>query len=58
MGLISRTIRPRIVNIPRLNDAELGRLTMPMLVIVGGKDVIIDSDDTRRRLAKARPRPK
>ena len=55
MGLINRTIRPRIVNIPRLNDAELERLTAPMLVIVGGKDVIIDSEDTRRRLAKSAP---
>ena len=55
MGLIGRTIRPRIVRIPRLSDAELERLTMPMLVIVGGKDVIIDSEDTRRRLAKSAP---
>ncbi len=55
MGLIGRTIRPRIIRIPRLSDAELSRLTMPMLVIVGGKDVIIDSDDTRQRLAKAAP---
>ena len=27
-----------------------------MLVIVGGKDVILDSADTRRRLAKFTPR--
>ncbi len=55
MGLIGRTIRPRIIRIPRLSDAELSRLTTPMLVIVGGKDVIIDSHDTRQRLAKATP---
>jgi pimeloyl-ACP methyl ester carboxylesterase len=55
MGLIGRTIRQRIVNIPRLSDAELARLTMPMLVIVGGKDVLIDSEDTRCRLAKSAP---
>ncbi len=56
IGLIGRTIRPHIVRIPRLSDAELAGLAMPMLVIVGGKDVLIDSEDTRRRLAKSAPR--
>ena len=55
MNQIGRNIRPRIVNIPRLSDAELARLKAPMLVIVGGKDVLIDSEDTRRRLAKSAP---
>lgn len=55
MGLIGRTIRPRVVKIPRLSDAELSRLTAPMLVIAGGRDVLIDSKDTRRRLAKSAP---
>lgn len=54
-GLIGRNIRQRIVRIPRLGDAELARLTMPMLVIVAGKDVLIDSEDTRRRLANCAP---
>jgi pimeloyl-ACP methyl ester carboxylesterase len=52
MRLVGRHIRRRIVDIPRLSDAELKRLDMPMLVIVGGKDVLIDSEDTRRRLAR------
>lgn len=55
MAACNRHIRQRVVNIPRLSDAELARLDMPMLVIVGGKDVLIDSDDTRRRLAKSTP---
>ena len=55
IGLIGRYIRPRIVRIPRLGDAELERLKAPMLVIVGGKDVLIDSEDTRRRLARSAP---
>jgi pimeloyl-ACP methyl ester carboxylesterase len=55
MGLIGRAIRPRVVKIPRLSDAELSRLKAPMQVIVGGRDVLIDSDDTRRRLAKPAP---
>ena len=55
MELVGRHIRQRIVKIPRLSDEELSRLDMPMLVIVAGKDVLIDSEDTRRRLAKCTP---
>lgn len=55
MRLIGRTTRPRVVWIPRLGDAELAGLKAPMLVIVGGRDVLIDSEDTRRRLAKWAP---
>jgi pimeloyl-ACP methyl ester carboxylesterase len=55
MRLIGRHIRPRIVRIPRFGDADLARLKAPMLVIVGGRDVLIDSEDTRRRLAKWAP---
>ena len=55
IGLIGRTIRQRVVRIPRLSDEELERLRMPLLTIVGGKDVLIDSVETRRRLAKSAP---
>jgi pimeloyl-ACP methyl ester carboxylesterase len=55
MRQIGRNIRPRIVRIPRLSDAELARLKAPMLVIVGGRDLLIDSEDTRRRLTKWAP---
>jgi pimeloyl-ACP methyl ester carboxylesterase len=55
MRQIGRAIRPRIVRIPRLSDADLARLKAPMLVIVGGRDVLLDSEDTRRRLAKWAP---
>jgi pimeloyl-ACP methyl ester carboxylesterase len=55
MRLIGRTIRPRLVKIPRLTAAELESLRMPMLAIVGGRDVLLDSAETRRRLAKHTP---
>ena len=51
MRLIGRHFRGRVVRIPRLSDRQLASLTMPMLVIVGGRDVLLDSNDTRRRLA-------
>lgn len=53
---IARVFRPRTERIPILDDAALGALSAPMLVILGGRDVTIDSFDTRRRLAAHAPR--
>ncbi len=55
MGAINSAIRPRVVKIPTLPDAALAALPSPVLVIVGGRDVMIDSADTRRRLQRAKP---
>ena len=55
MGAINRAIRPRVVKIPTLSDAALAALPSPMLVIVGGRDVMIDSAGTRDRLKRAKP---
>ncbi len=33
-------------------DDTLKKLTMPVLAIVGGKDVLLDSAETRRRLER------
>ena len=56
MRLIAREFRPRVVKIPRLDDAALAALPMPILAIVGGKDVMIDSRQTRDRLTRLAPR--
>lgn len=55
MDTISAGFRPRVVAIPRLDDAALAALRVPMLVIVGGRDVLLDSAATRDRLARAVP---
>ncbi|PZR88628.1 MAG: carboxylesterase [Stutzerimonas stutzeri] len=55
MEAIGRSIRLRLGMIPRLSDAELARLKMPILAIMGGRDVLIDSDDTPRRLQAFAP---
>jgi hypothetical protein len=52
MVLIFKHFRPRIVKIPIFSDAELKLLTLLLLAIVGGKDVMLDSADTRERLAR------
>jgi len=55
MGLIVREVRPRVVRIPVITDADLAGLTAPILVVVGGRDVLIDSAQTRDRLGRFAP---
>jgi pimeloyl-ACP methyl ester carboxylesterase len=55
MVLIFRHFRPRMVKIPIFSDDALRRLTVPVLAIVGGKDVMLDSEETRDRLARVVP---
>jgi pimeloyl-ACP methyl ester carboxylesterase len=40
---------------PVFSDEDLKRLTMPMLAILGGRDVLLDSGETKRRLGRAVP---
>lgn len=56
MALIGREARPRVMKIPTASDAALAALQAPILTIVGGKDVLIDSAGTRERLARNAPR--
>lgn len=53
MDAVARAIKPRVVSIPQLSDAELGKLGMPILAIIGGRDALLDSRDTRERLQRA-----
>ncbi|QIS13682.1 alpha/beta fold hydrolase [Nocardia arthritidis] len=41
--------RPRTERLPILPDAALRRLTMPVLIIVGERDVMLDSAETARQ---------
>jgi pimeloyl-ACP methyl ester carboxylesterase len=52
MGLIGRSYVPRVVRIPVIDGAPLAALNLPILAIVGGGDVLIDSDETRDRLTR------
>jgi len=51
----AKAIKPRVVAIPRMTDAQLRTLDIPLLVIVGGRDVLLDSADTRERLQRNVP---
>jgi len=55
MDAVARAIKPRIVSIPQLTDTQLGQLAMPILTIIGGRDVLLDSRETRQRLQRAAP---
>jgi pimeloyl-ACP methyl ester carboxylesterase len=55
MDLVFTVFRPRTETLPGFTDAEMQRLTMPVLAILGAKDVMIDSAGTRDRLARHVP---
>lgn len=53
--LIFKHFRPRRQRLPLFSDDALRRLTMPVLAVVGGKDVIFNSRQTAQRLRRAAP---
>ncbi|HEY2677497.1 MAG TPA: alpha/beta hydrolase [Steroidobacteraceae bacterium] len=55
MAMVQRHFRPRRERLPIFPDSALRQLTMPVLAILGGKDVILDSAETRIRLQRSVP---
>jgi len=55
MSLVHANFRPRHVKLPVFSDEALQRLAMPLLAIVGGKDVLLDSPATKQRLEASVP---
>jgi len=53
MALINRHYRQRLDKLPRISDDALRRLAMPVLLIVGALDPMLDSAETRNRLEVA-----
>jgi pimeloyl-ACP methyl ester carboxylesterase len=52
MALIRTHFIPRRTKLPVFSDDALQRLKMPLLAIVGGKDVLLDSRKTQERLRR------
>jgi len=50
--LVFRNFRPRMERIPHLTDSDLTTLTMPVQVIVGGDDALLDSQETCERVRR------
>jgi pimeloyl-ACP methyl ester carboxylesterase len=53
--LIHENFRGRMVKMPVFSDDALKRLTMPVMAILGGKDVLLDSAASKRRLERKVP---
>lgn len=54
--LIGKNFKYRRESIPIFSDDELKLLTMPTVLFVGAKDIMLHSDKTARRLGKLLPR--
>ena len=52
IALIHEHFRPRMVKLPLFSDEALGRLKMPVLAIVGGRDVLFDYSQTKQRVER------
>lgn len=55
LALIFTHFLPRMDRLPVFPDEALRKLTMPVLVIVGGRDAMLDSHDTAKRMSHAVP---
>jgi pimeloyl-ACP methyl ester carboxylesterase len=56
IALIHEHFRPRMVKLPVISNELLRGLTMPVLAIVGARDVLLDSAGTKRRLEQNAPK--
>jgi pimeloyl-ACP methyl ester carboxylesterase len=52
---IFREFRPRRTVLPIFDDARLKQLTMPVLLIVGARDAMLDSQETAARMRRTLP---
>ncbi len=55
LALVFTHFLPRRDRLPVFPDEALRKVTVPVLVIVGGRDAMLDSRDTARRMAHAVP---
>ena len=52
MSLIFKHFRPSLARVARFSDAALQSLKIPLLVVLGAKDAMLDSAETLRRLER------
>jgi pimeloyl-ACP methyl ester carboxylesterase len=52
MALPFRCMTPRTESLPIVDDAALKNLSMPLLVVLGGRDVMVDSPGIRERIRR------
>jgi pimeloyl-ACP methyl ester carboxylesterase len=52
---VFRSFKPRMERVPRVTDAQLARLDMPVQLIVGSDDIMLRSAETRERVERCVP---
>jgi hypothetical protein len=50
--VVFRNFKPRMERIPRFSDADLAALSMPVQLIVGSDDALLNSQETRDRVER------
>jgi pimeloyl-ACP methyl ester carboxylesterase len=50
--VVFRNFRPRMERIPRFTDADLAGLSIPVHVVVGSDDALLNSQETRERVER------
>lgn len=55
LGVARRHFRPRRGKVPRFGDQQLAGLEMPLLAIIGGRDAMLYSAETKRQLERLVP---
>lgn len=58
IALVNKEFKPRQGKMPPLSDEELRRLTMPVMLIAGARDAMLDSAESKRRLEANVPHAK
>jgi len=53
--VVFRNFRPRMQRIPRFTNADLASLSMPVQVVVGTDDALLNSEETRDRVERCVP---
>src|SRR4030095_6234888 len=51
--VVFSNFRPRMERIPRFTDADLAGLSMPVQVVVGSDDALLNSEETRERVEQS-----
>jgi pimeloyl-ACP methyl ester carboxylesterase len=54
--LITRNEKPRYATLPVFSDEELSRLTMPVLVVFGDSDMLLDAEKSIDRIRRLAPK--
>ena len=54
-SLITSVFKPRMITLPVLSDDQIKALGFPLFVVVGGRDVMLHTEETRDRLEALAP---